>query len=92
MWAFAVSGRGIEAQPKRHTKVLYKVVVLARDAAAAKGSRSCQAVANALVLIYHSITCVGFDFLVRTRGSRMAERQQAVEDVFSDVRFLKDKA
>ena len=49
----AVSGRG-EGQPKRHTKVLYKVVVLARDAAAAKGSRSCQAVANALVPIYHS--------------------------------------
>ena len=36
---------------KRHAKVLYKVVVLARDA---KGSRRCQAVANALVLIYHS--------------------------------------
>ena len=33
---------------------MYKVVVLARDAAAAKGSRSCQAVANALVPIYHS--------------------------------------
>ena len=38
------------------------------------------------------LSSVGCDLLVRTRGSRMAERQQAVEDVLSDAKFRKNKA
>jgi len=55
LWSSVLYPGAESVKTKRHAKVLYNVVVLARDAAAAKGSRRCQAAANALVLIYHSI-------------------------------------